>query len=89
MRNPDAAGSALGLHLVVSDIDAAAAELRGRGMEVSDVFHFDGANQVGGPDPKRMDYNSFMTFSDPDGNGWLVQEVRSRGPGETERSEDR
>jgi catechol 2,3-dioxygenase-like lactoylglutathione lyase family enzyme len=82
MKNAEAAGSAQGLHLVVSDIDAANIELRGRGVDVSDVFHFDGAGQVSGPDPKRMDYNSFMTFSDPDGNGWLVQEVRSRSSGE-------
>jgi predicted enzyme related to lactoylglutathione lyase len=75
MKNA-AAGSAQGLHLVVRDIDAASAELKQRGADVTDVFHFEGANQVRGPDPQRSDYNSFITFSDPDGNGWLVQEVR-------------
>jgi predicted enzyme related to lactoylglutathione lyase len=78
MRNVDAAGTLGGLHLVVRDIDAAHAELHERGADVSDVFHFDAGQQVPGPDPKRADYGSFLTFSDPDGNGWLVQEVRTR-----------
>jgi predicted enzyme related to lactoylglutathione lyase len=76
MKNPDAAGSLQGLHLIVTDIDAAKAELQQRGAETSDLFHFDAGGQVPGPDPNRNDYGTFMSFSDPDGNGWLVQEVR-------------
>jgi hypothetical protein len=75
MRN-DAAGSLQGLHLVVSDIDAARAELSARGAQPGEVFHFGESGQVPGPDPDRRDYGSFLTFSDPDGNGWLVQEVK-------------
>lgn len=75
MRNPDAAGSLQGLHLVVSDIEAARAELVEHGAEVSEVFHFEAGGQVPGPDPQRSNYGSFFSFSDPDGNGWLVQEV--------------
>ena len=74
MRNP-AAGSAQGLHLVVPDIDTARAELLARGAEVSEVFHFGEQGQTPGPDPQRRNYNSFVSFADPDGNGWLVQEV--------------
>ena len=76
MKNLDAPGSVKGLHLAVRDIDAARAELVARGTDVSEIFHFDEGNQVPGPDPQRADYNSFFDFSDPDGNGWLVQEVR-------------
>ena len=79
MRNAEAAGPIKGLHLVVPDIDAARAELVGRGMEVSDVFHFGPGGQVPGPDPQHGDYGSYLSFSDPDGNGWMVQEVCSRG----------
>jgi catechol 2,3-dioxygenase-like lactoylglutathione lyase family enzyme len=75
MRNVDAAGSVTGLHLVVPDIEAARGELTGRGTEVSDFFHFDAGGQVAGLDPQRARYGSFFAFSDPDGNGWLVQEV--------------
>ncbi len=75
MRNPERAGSLQGLHLVVSDIDAARAELVGRGTDVSEIFHFESGGQVPGPDPQRSDYGSFLSFSDPDGNTWLVQEV--------------
>jgi catechol 2,3-dioxygenase-like lactoylglutathione lyase family enzyme len=75
MRNAAAAGSLQGLHLVVTDINAARAELAGRGMDVSDVFHFGDGGQVPGPDPQRAAYNSFLSFGDPDGNGWMVQEV--------------
>jgi catechol 2,3-dioxygenase-like lactoylglutathione lyase family enzyme len=75
MKNAQAAGSVQGLHLIVRDIDAARAELVGRGMEASEIFHFESGNQVSGPDPQRSDYNSFLGFSDPDGNGWMVQEV--------------
>jgi hypothetical protein len=68
-------GSYQGLHLVVSDIEAARAELVERGVDVSDLFHFEEGGQTPGPDPERRDYGTFMSFSDPDGNGWLVQEV--------------
>ena len=78
MRNTEAPGSLQGLHLVVSDIDAARAELAGRGTDVSDIFHFDEGGQSPGPEPEHRDYGSFFAFSDPDGNGWLVQEVPSR-----------
>lgn len=82
MRNTEgAAGSVNGLHLVVSDIDAARAELGERGTDVSEIFHFDSGGQLPGPDPDRRSYNSFFSFSDPDGNGWLVQEVRRAEPG--------
>jgi catechol 2,3-dioxygenase-like lactoylglutathione lyase family enzyme len=77
MRNPDAAGSLQGLHLVVTDIDAARAELTGRGVDASEVFHFGPQGQTTGPDPQRSNYNSFLSFSDPDGNGWMVQEVKA------------
>jgi catechol 2,3-dioxygenase-like lactoylglutathione lyase family enzyme len=76
MKQAERAGSLLGLHLIVSDIDAARAELAGRGVETSEVFHFDERGQQPGHDPERRDYNSFISFSDPDGNGWLVQEVK-------------
>jgi catechol 2,3-dioxygenase-like lactoylglutathione lyase family enzyme len=76
MRNTDAPGSLQGLHLVVPDIDAARTELVGRGAEVSEIFHFDEGGQKAGPDPERGDYRSFLSFADPDGNGWLVQEVK-------------
>lgn len=75
MRNEAAAGSLIGLHLVVSDIDAAAAELEGRGVTTSSVYHFAEGAQTPGHDPGRADYGSFLDFSDPDGNSWLVQEV--------------
>ncbi|HSZ44895.1 MAG TPA: VOC family protein [Streptosporangiaceae bacterium] len=77
MRNPDAAGSVQGLHLIVTDIDAARAELTGRGVDASEVFHFGPQGQTPGPDPQRGSYNSFVSFSDPDGNGFLVQEVKA------------
>lgn len=80
MRNADAAGSLQGLHLVVPDIDAARAELVSRGAEVSDVFHFDAGGQQPGPDPQRADFGSFLSFTDPDGTGWLVQEVGRAAP---------
>lgn len=75
MRNPDAAGSVNGLHLVVSDIEQARAELLGRGVQVSEPFHFGPQGQVPGLHPGRESYGTFMSFSDPDGNGFLVQEV--------------
>lgn len=76
MRNTETAGSAQGLHLVVTDIDVAHTELAARGVDVSDLFHFGPSGQTPGPDPERRDYNSFLSFSDPDGNGWMVQEVK-------------
>jgi catechol 2,3-dioxygenase-like lactoylglutathione lyase family enzyme len=82
MRNPGAAGSLQGLHLVVHDIDEARAELTGRGVEASEIFHFGPAGQTPGHEPQRASYGSFLSFADPDGNGWLVQEVR---PGEAAR----
>ena len=81
MRNTEAPGSLQGLHLVVPDLDAARAELVTRGADVSEMFHFGPGGQEPGPDPERRDYNSFLSFSDPDGNGWLVQEVRRGKPG--------
>jgi predicted enzyme related to lactoylglutathione lyase len=75
MKNVEAPGSVQGLHLVVSDIEAAHATLTERGMDVSDPFHFEEGGQVPGADPQHADYGSFFSFSDPDGNGWLVQEV--------------
>lgn len=76
-------GSAQGLYLVVSDIEAARAELVARGVDVSEVFHRDGPGKppLSGPDPARRSYFSYATFSDPDGNGWLLQEVTTRFPG--------
>ena len=86
-----APGSAQGLYLIVSEIQAARDELVARGVEVSEVFHPgtpgaqfqpDGTSgRVSGPSPDRTSYRSFATFSDPDGNGWLFQEVTARLPG--------
>jgi catechol 2,3-dioxygenase-like lactoylglutathione lyase family enzyme len=67
-------GSVRGLHLVVSDIEAARAELIERGLEISEVRHFESGEWVQGPDPERRDYYSFADFSDPDGNTWVLQE---------------
>lgn len=67
-------------HLVVRDIEAARAELVERGVEVSEPFHFGAAGQQPGLDPNRTDYNTFATFQDPDGNGWIIQEVRQTNP---------
>jgi len=75
MRNAEAPGTLRGLHLVVTDIDAAAAELADRGVATSSVYHFEEGGQVPGHDPARADYGSFLDFSDPDGNSWLIQEV--------------
>jgi catechol 2,3-dioxygenase-like lactoylglutathione lyase family enzyme len=82
MRNAEAAGSLQGLHLTVTDIDEARAELASRGANPSEMFHFGQNGQMPGPDPERASYNSFLSFTDPDGTGWLVQEVR---PGEAAR----
>jgi catechol 2,3-dioxygenase-like lactoylglutathione lyase family enzyme len=84
-------GSAQGLYLVVSDIEAAGDELVARAVEVSEVFHAGtpGAQfqpngtrgRVSGPSPDHATYGSFATFNDPDGNGWLLQEITTRLPG--------
>jgi catechol 2,3-dioxygenase-like lactoylglutathione lyase family enzyme len=85
-----APGSAQNLFLVVSDLQAARDELLGHGVEVSEVFHYAGLDRVhsdarlSGPAPGRRSYGSFVSFSDPDGNGWLVQEVTARLPGRIE-----
>jgi catechol 2,3-dioxygenase-like lactoylglutathione lyase family enzyme len=86
-----APGSAQGLYLIVSNIEAARDELLARGVKVSEVFHAgtpgaqfqpDGTSgRVSGPAPAHDSYRSFATFSDPDGNGWLLQEVTTRLPG--------
>jgi catechol 2,3-dioxygenase-like lactoylglutathione lyase family enzyme len=72
-----APGSAQGLTLVVGDIEAARADLAGRGIDVSDFFHFGPGGQEPGLDPQRQDYGSFVSFTDPDENSWLVQEKRA------------
>ena len=70
-----APGSVRGLHLVVSDIEATRSELVERGMDVSEIRHFESGTWVPGPDPQRRDYSSYADFSDPDGNTWVLQEV--------------
>ena len=92
-----APGSAENLYLIVSDIEAARDQLLSRGAEVSEVFHPgapgaqfqpDGASdRVSGPAPDHQTYSSFATFSDPDGNRWLLQEITSRLPGRVDASE--
>jgi catechol 2,3-dioxygenase-like lactoylglutathione lyase family enzyme len=85
-------GSVQGLHLIVSDVDAARAALVKRGVEVSEIFHDVGGvfhhageeGRVSGPHPARNSYGSFASFSDPDGNGWVFQEVTTRLPGRVE-----
>ena len=88
-----APGSAQGLYLIVSDIDAARNDLRSRGIEVGEVFHggtqyagpdepyLFGRARVSGPDPSHASYRSFASFHDPDGNGWVFQEITTRLPG--------
>ena len=72
-------GSAKGTFLVVSDIEAARKGLIARGVEVSDVFHFDGDHHpVPGPGPEGQSYVSYASFSDPDGNQWVLQEIKTR-----------
>jgi catechol 2,3-dioxygenase-like lactoylglutathione lyase family enzyme len=91
-----APGSAQGLYLIVADIEAACDELVGHGVAVSEVFHAgalgaqfqpDGSGRIGGPAPDHASYRSFATFSDPDGNGWLIQEVTTRLPGRVDAAE--
>jgi catechol 2,3-dioxygenase-like lactoylglutathione lyase family enzyme len=92
-----APGSAQGLYLIVSDVEAARKELLGRGVEISGVFHdaagvyagpdehyLFGRVRVSGPDPEHRSYRSFASFRDPDGNGWLFQEITARLPGRVE-----
>ena len=81
-------GSVQGLVLIVDDVQAARAELDAHGAKVSEVFHFQGGlhvtgtdGRVAGPDPSGQSYRSFVSFSDPDGNGWLLQEITARLPG--------
>jgi catechol 2,3-dioxygenase-like lactoylglutathione lyase family enzyme len=76
-------GSAQGLFLVVDDIEAARADLTRKGVDVSEPFHYAGIRgpRLPGPDPERGSYRSYGSFSDPDGNGWLLQEVKTRLPG--------
>ena len=94
-----APGSAQGLYLIVPDIEAARDELLRRGVEVSDVFHgagdvyagrdepyLFGRIRVSGPDPDHRSYRSFTSFNDPDGNGWLFQEITTRVPGRIDSS---
>ena len=76
-----AAGSYRGTHLVVADIEAARAELVGRGVDVSEIRHMGPGGWEPGPDPERRDYGSFADFSDPDGNTWVLQEARRGEPG--------
>ncbi|MEU2429058.1 MULTISPECIES: VOC family protein [unclassified Streptomyces] len=84
-----APGSVQGLHLIVDDVVAARAELVERGADMSEVFHDAGGvfhhageeARVSGPEPERASYGSFASFSDPDGNGWVLQEVTTRLPG--------
>jgi catechol 2,3-dioxygenase-like lactoylglutathione lyase family enzyme len=76
----DEPGSVQRLLLAVYDIDTARADLVSRGVEVSEVFHLAGG-RVPGPDPERRSYQSYASFSDPDGNGWLLQEIKTRLPG--------
>ena len=88
-----APGSAQGLYLIVSDIESARKQLLGLGVEISEVFHNDGVYvgtdepylfgrvRVSGPDAERRSYRSFASFRDPDGNGWLLQEITTRLPG--------
>ncbi len=91
---PAAPGSAKGLYLIVSDIEAARKELLDRGIAISEVFHHEGdvhtgpdepylfgSVRVSGPDPEHRTYQSYASFRDPDGNGWLFQEVTARLPG--------
>jgi len=92
-----APGSAQGTYLVVSDIGAARDDLVAHGVEPSDVFHAaepgaqfgpeGGRGRVSGPAPENASYSSFLTFQDPDGNGWLLQEITSRLPGRLDPAE--
>ena len=90
-------GSAQGIYLIVTDVQRARDELASHGVDVSDVFHpetpgaqfqtDDRSGRVTGPAPDHASYSSFATFSDPDGNGWLLQEITTRLPGRVEPAE--
>jgi len=92
-----APGSAQGLYLIVADVEAACRDLDAHGVRVSEVFHpgapgaqfqADGSSdRVSGPAPEHASYSSFATFSDPDGNGWLLQEITARLPGRVDPAE--
>jgi catechol 2,3-dioxygenase-like lactoylglutathione lyase family enzyme len=95
-------GASQGLYLIVSDIEAARQELLGRGIPVSEVFHgasgmyagadepyLFGRHRISGPDPEHGSYRSFASFRDPDGNGWLFQEVTARLPGRVDSATTR
>ena len=74
-------GTYQGIYLITTDLDATRAELLKRGLDVSEAFHFGPKGQTAGLHPERADYSSFASFTDPDGNGWLIQEVKKRAPG--------
>jgi catechol 2,3-dioxygenase-like lactoylglutathione lyase family enzyme len=78
-----APGSVQNLFLVVSDIEAARTDITRRGVAVSEIFHTDSPTgpRLPGIDPERRSYSSYASFSDPDGNGWLLQEIKQRLPG--------
>lgn len=95
-----APGSAKGLYLIVSDVEAARKDLFSRGIKVSEAFHaagdvhtgpdepyLSGRRRLGGLDPARGSYASFASFSDPDGNGWLFQEITTRLPGRVDAND--
>ena len=97
---PAAPGSAQGLYLVVSDINGARKELLDRGVAIGESFHHEGDTYTGsdepylfgrirvpGADPERRTYRSFASFSDPDGNGWLLQEITVRAPGRVDANQ--
>jgi catechol 2,3-dioxygenase-like lactoylglutathione lyase family enzyme len=75
-----APGSAQRMLLAVSDMEAAREELNSRGADVSEAFHLDGG-RAEGPDPQGRTYSTYASFNDPDGNGWLLQEISTRLPG--------
>ena len=76
-----APGSVQRTYLIVSDIETARKRLLDAGIDVSEIFHFGANGPVNGPDPEHRTYSSFATFSDPDGNSWLLQEITTRLPG--------
>ena len=74
-------GSVERLEVAVHDIEAARDDLIGHGVKVGEIYHIGEGGQVPGPDPDRTSYNSYAEFSDPDGNGWVLQEITERLPG--------
>jgi catechol 2,3-dioxygenase-like lactoylglutathione lyase family enzyme len=75
-----APGTYQGMHLVVTDVEAARSQLVEAGVEVSEPYHFGAEGQTNGLHPERASYGTYLSFADPDGNGWLVQEVGERNP---------